>query len=72
VAATLTSRAIINKARNKATNKTKTNVVDTDEVQHVRAWDPKWDNRDRETTKIATTTSNVLLTLPGAKLKMRW
>jgi hypothetical protein len=38
----------------------------------VRAWDPKWDNSDRETTKIVTTTLNVLLTLPGAKLKMRW
>ncbi len=72
VLATITSKAIINKAQNLATSKTKTNAVDTDEVQHVKAWDPKWDNRDRETTKIATTTSNVLFTLPGTKLKMRW
>jgi hypothetical protein len=72
VAATSISKVATNKAKIKATSKTKTNAVDTDEVQHVKAWDPKWDNRDRETTKIATTTSNVLLTLPGAKLKMRW
>ncbi len=46
------------------------NVVGTDEVQRVKAWALRWDNRDRETTKIATTTLNVLLTLHGAKLKM--
>jgi hypothetical protein len=64
--AAISSKAIISKAQNQATSKTKTNAVDTDEVQHVKAWDPKWDNRDRETTKIATIIVNVSLTLFGA------
>ena len=59
-------------AKTKATSKTKTNAVDTAEVLPVKVWDPKWDNRDKNPTKIATTMSNVPLTQHGAKLRMRW
>jgi hypothetical protein len=59
-------------AKIKAIIKTKTNAVDTAEVPPVKVWDPKWENSNQETTKIATTMSNVPLTQHGAKLRMRW
>jgi hypothetical protein len=59
-------------AKTKATSKIKTNAVDTAEVLSVMVWDTKWDNRDKEPTKIATTMSNVPLTHNGAKKRTRW
>jgi len=59
-------------AKTKANIKTKTNAVDTAEVLLVKVWDPKWENSNKEPTKIVTTMSIVRLTQPGAKLRMRW
>ena len=63
----------ISMARTKTINKTKTNAAGTAEVQHVKVWDPKWDNRDKKHTKLATTMLlSVQLTQNGVKLRMRW
>ena len=63
----------ISMARTKTINKTKKKAAGTAEVHHVKVWDPKWDNRDKKQTKIATTMLlSVRLTQNGVKLKMRW
>jgi len=63
----------ISMARTKTINKTKKKAAGTAEVHHVKVWDPKWDNIDKNHTKIATTMLlSVRLTQNGVKLRMKW